>query len=152
VQRIVNKLDFERLLATRSHSRSPHFALHHVSDGPVRRVLTAKSTSIKELSTADAPICPQPVDDLPAPTPVVTGRWLGCVVPKRHARRAVTRSLLKRQVQGVFMKHAQNLPTGLWLIRLRAPFDKTQFVSARSNALAQAAWQELDGLMARAIA
>lgn len=79
-------------------------------------------------------------------------RWLGCVVPKRHARRAVTRSLLKRQVRGVFVKYAEGLPAGLWLVRLRAPFDKAQFVSARSEALAQAAWRELDGLLARAAA
>lgn len=76
--------------------------------------------------------------------------WFGCVVPKRHARRAVTRSLLKRQVRGAFDRHGAGLAAGLWLVRLRAPFAVTQFVSARSDALAGAARAELDGLLAQA--
>ena len=35
--------------------------------------------------------------------------WVGAVVPKRHARRAVTRSLLKRQIRGAFERHAAAL-------------------------------------------
>jgi ribonuclease P protein component len=156
VQRIVNKLDFERLLATRSRSRSTHFAVHHVAEGPAQPVVRIKRAASEHLSTDHAPGCPQPVDDLsphqPRSAPTPAARWLGCVVPKRHARRAVTRSLLKRQLRGVFVKHAPDLPAGLWLIRLRAPFAKTEFVSASSKALALAAWQELDGLLTRAVA
>ena len=80
------------------------------------------------------------------------GRWIGCVVPKRHARRAVTRSLLKRQIRGAFCRHAGALPVGMWLVRLRAPFASSEFVSARSAALAAAARDELDRLLARAAA
>lgn len=80
------------------------------------------------------------------------GHWVGCVVPKRHARRAVTRSLLKRQIRGAFRRHAAVLPVGMWLVRLRAPFAATEFVSARSAALATAARDELDRLLARAAA
>jgi len=86
------------------------------------------------------------VDDLP------NEQWLGCVVPKRHARRAVTRSLLKRQIRGAFQRHAAALPGGLWLVRLRSPFAATEFVSAHSSALAAAAHDELDRLLARAAA
>ena len=71
-------------------------------------------------------------------------------MPKRHARRAVTRSLLKRQIRASFDRHAAGLPGGLWLERLRAGFAVTEFVSARSTALAQAARAELDGLLAKA--
>ena len=81
------------------------------------------------------------MDDLPC------GQWLGCVVPKRHARRAVTRSLLKRQVRGAFVRHAAGLPAGLWLVRLRQPFPVGEFPSARSEALASAARHELDALL-----
>jgi ribonuclease P protein component len=80
------------------------------------------------------------------------GLWIGCVVPKRHARRAVTRSLLKRQIRGAFCRHAATLPVGMWLVRLRAPFASSEFVSARSAALAAAARDELDRLLARASA
>ena len=71
-------------------------------------------------------------------------------MPKRHARRAVTRNLLKRQIRASFVRHADRLPSGMWLVRLRAGFATGEFVSARSVALAQAARAELDGLLSRA--
>ena len=76
--------------------------------------------------------------------------WLGLVVPKRHAKRSVTRSLLKRQIRASFGRHAAGLPGGLWLVRLRAGFAVAEFVSAGSVALARAARAELDGLLDRA--
>ncbi len=78
------------------------------------------------------------------------GWWLGAVVPKRHARRAVTRSLLKRQMRAAVERHAPRLPAGLWVVRLRAPFDRTAFPSAASTALRAAARDELDVVLARA--
>ncbi len=75
---------------------------------------------------------------------------MGCVVPKRHARRSVTRSLLKRQIRACFERHGSGLPCGLWLVRLRAGFSAAEFVSAQSAALAQAARVELDGLLSQA--
>jgi len=71
------------------------------------------------------------------------------VVPKRHARRAVTRSLLKRQVRGAFERHEAALPQGLWLVRLRQGFAVAEFPSARSAALQLAARTELDQLFTR---
>ena len=142
--RLVHKADFERLLATRSRVRSAHFALHHVSGSPSVPPKWQSKTGLEELSTAPAPSSPPPVDDLPG------GHWIGCVVPKRHARRAVTRNLLKRQIRASFDRHAAGLPGGLWLVRLRAGFAVTEFISARSTALAHAARAELDGLLAQA--
>lgn len=77
------------------------------------------------------------------------GHWLGYVVPKRHARRSVTRSLFKRQVRAAFQRHEARLPPGLWLVRLRQPFPVAAFPSACSAALAQAARLELDVLLGR---
>ncbi len=77
------------------------------------------------------------------------GRWLGLVVPKRHAKRAVTRSLLKRQMRQRFAHAFEGLDEGLWVIRLKAPFDRLQFPSAASDALRIAAGTELDELVAR---
>ena len=65
------------------------------------------------------------MDDSP-----VAGWWLGAVVPKRHAPR---------------------LPAGLWVVRLRASFDRTAFPSAASTALRAAARDELDIVLARAL-
>ena len=77
-------------------------------------------------------------------------RWLGCIVPKRHAKRAVTRNLLKRQVRAAMERHAAGLAAGLWLVRLRVPFAPAAFPSAASSALRAAARAELDGLLQRA--
>jgi ribonuclease P protein component len=73
--------------------------------------------------------------------------WLGAVVPKRHARRSVTRTLLKRQIRAVVTGHAASLAGGLWVVRLRAPFDRTRFVSAASDELKAVARAELEHLM-----
>ena len=78
------------------------------------------------------------------------GYWLGSVIPKRHARRAVTRNLLRRQIRAVMAGQLARLPPGLWLVRLRTPFDRTQFVSAASDALCEAARDELQQLFSRA--
>ena len=142
--RVVHKADFERLLATRSRARSTHFALHHVGGVPFRPLAPTLRAVANELSTGPAPAHPQPVDDL------ACDLWIGCVVPKRHARRAVTRNLLKRQIRATFDSHAAALSGGLWLVRLRAGFPVAEFPSARSVALAQAARAELDGLLSRA--
>lgn len=146
IGRLVQKADFERALATPVQSRSAHFAVHHVAARPTPSHLPANAALASELSTTPAPICPQPVDDS------LTGHWIGCVVPKRHARRAVTRSLLKRQIRGVFSQHACRLPPGQWLVRLRQPFGTVKFVSASSTALRRAARDELDALLSRAAA
>ena len=149
MDRIVHKADFERVLATRSRSRSVHFALHHLAGVPVPRTWTPRTAIDTELSTSSAPSCPQAVDDSAAQG--VLGLWFGCVVPKRHARRAVTRTLLKRQVRSAFQRLGPTLPGGLWLVRLRAPFAKQDFISAASVRLAEAARSEIEALLARAV-
>ncbi len=72
------------------------------------------------------------------------------MVPKRQARRAVTRNLLKRHMRESFRRHAATLPMGLWLLRLHAGFCKTEYPSARSEALAEAVRGELDRLLTAA--
>ncbi len=88
------------------------------------------------------------MDDLHLPTK--TSLWLGAVVPKRHARRAVTRTLLKRQIRSVVDDRAGALLGGLWVVRLRAPFDKARFPSAASDALRHFAREELEQLFSAA--
>lgn len=146
VARLVNKADFERLLAARWRARSAHFALHHVSAAPTVAKWQPKSSTPPDLSTALAPAVNKLVDNL------LDQVWFGCVVPKRHARRAVTRNLLKRQMRSAFQRHGDSLAGGLWLVRLRSSFAVAEFVSARSTALASAARGELDGLLAQAAA
>ncbi|HZN86648.1 MAG TPA: ribonuclease P protein component [Burkholderiales bacterium] len=144
IGRIERSADFERVLAAPSRARSAHFAVHHLDAAPAapkrssKRVIPSLSTELSTgLTTAAAAV----VDD------GMGGRaWLGAVVPKRHARRAVTRSLLKRQIRAAAARRP-GLPAGLWVVRLRAPFAREQFPSAASRALGAAARTELDGLL-----
>lgn len=142
--KLVHKADFERLLATRSRGRSAHFAVHHVSGVPAPVAPRRGRSREEKLSTDSAPTPGEPVDNRGA------DRWLGCLVPKRHARRAVTRNLVKRQMRESFRRHAQALPQGLWLLRLHAGFAKDAFPSAASGPLAEAVRAELDRLLAGA--
>lgn len=76
--------------------------------------------------------------------------WLGLVVPKRHARRAVTRNLIKRQLRAAMQRHATTLPAGLWVVRLRSPFDRAQFTSPASDLLRDTARSEIEQLFHQA--
>jgi ribonuclease P protein component len=72
-------------------------------------------------------------------------------LPKRLARRAVTRNALKRQIYNVMTAFESRLPLGDHVVRLRAPFDRGQFVSATSAQLKQAARLELEQLLSRVV-
>ena len=76
-----------------------------------------------------------------------SGLELGLLVPKRHARRAVTRNLIKRQMREAVRR--RSLVAGAWLIRLRAGFDKARYPSAASLGLRQAVHEELEQLFGR---
>lgn len=78
--------------------------------------------------------------------------WLGMVVPKRHARRAVTRNLIKRQIREAIASadRVAALPPGLWVVRLRAGFEAQRFSSPASDTLRDAAAAELKALLEQA--
>ena len=94
--------------------------------------------------------CPESLVETPTPAGGLE-RWLGLVVPKRHARRAVTRTLMKRQIRHIAAACAPQLEPGLWVVRQRNPFDAKQFPSAASDALKEAARTELRALFERAM-
>jgi ribonuclease P protein component len=148
--RMQRSVDFERVLASPARARSAHFAAHHLPQAPSRaqgRPCRAEST---ELSTGDPEACTQAVDESASAPPERS--WFGAVVPKRHARKAATRNLLRRQIRAAMDRHHGGLARGLWLVRLRAPFDGLRYRSAASQALRAAARSELDALLTRAAA
>ncbi|MBA3588762.1 ribonuclease P protein component [Methylibium sp.] len=121
--------DFERALSSRPCARSEHFFLHHVA--------CAAGSPAPKLSTDQNIEAPAPVDDR---------LRFGLVVPKRHARRSVTRSLIKRQGRTAFASCAEQLVAGDWLLRLRSPYPIDQFPSAASVALQDRVRDELQAL------
>lgn len=143
--RLVQAADFQRVLGVPARERSTHFAVHYLKAGPSAARSRPPTALADKLSTDTPPSCPQLVDDSPAVA------WFGWVVPKRHARRAVTRTLIKRQMREAVRRLHPDLPAGLWVVRLRQGFAVRDFPSAGSTALRVAARRELDGLMTRAL-
>ena len=148
IARLLRSADFERVLRSRHVARTAHFAVHHVADRPTRgsRAMTG------DLSTAGNPAIETSVDDSSSAAPPAHAKgsiWLGAVVPKRHARRAVMRNLLKRQIRAAVADHVGGLDDGLWVVRLRAPVEP-RFVSAASDALRKQSRGELDRLLSAA--
>ena len=147
---LLKSVDFERVLGTPTRARSVHFAVHYLASSPSQPAAPRRKAADGDLSTGQADVSVELVD---GSAPV--GHWVGTVVPKRHARRAVTRTLLKRQIhravrEQVLSNPDAGLPCGLWVVRLRAGFDRKQFPSATSDALHRAAAEELDTVMAHA--
>lgn len=130
-------------------SRTAHFALH-------RLVLDAGGAATDSQSTgaavATAPTGPGSLPSTQGPQAlfVVQGVWLGAMVPKRWARRAVTRNTIKRQIYTVGATFEAKLPQAAHVVRLRTAFDRKQFVSATSDQLKLAVRAELLQLFSHA--
>jgi ribonuclease P protein component len=94
---------------------------------------------------------PHPTDSgVPVALFSLAGVWLGAMVPKRWAKRAVTRNAIKRQIYQVGGGVESVLLERAHLVRLRCAFDRSHFVSASSDALKAAVRDELQQLFARA--
>lgn len=72
------------------------------------------------------------------------------MVPKRLARRAVTRNLIRREMRDALRRHRARLPVGgSVLLRQRGAFERADYPSAASTALRTTVRRELDALFAR---
>ena len=69
--------------------------------------------------------------------------WIGAMVPKRWAKRSVTRNAIKRQIYSVSEEFEVSLEERAHVVRLRSSFVPARFVSASSDALKVAVRQEL---------
>jgi len=133
VQRLKTRPQFQAALAGGTVARTPHFALHRLS-------LSESDPSAVSLSAGAAQ----------APLFQPHAVWLGAMVPKRWARRAVTRNAIKRQIYAISEKFEVRLPSAAHVVRLRSGFDRQQFISATSRLLKQAVRLELEQLFERA--
>jgi ribonuclease P protein component len=139
VQRLKTRPQFQAALAGGTVSRTAHFALHR----------------LKLTHPTDKP--PAPAEQVgPAPSPEqalfdLFDVWLGAMVPKRWARRAVTRNAIKRQIYYVSERFGDRLPEAAHVVRLRTAFDRKQFISATSDHLKLAVRLELEQLFEHAL-
>lgn len=110
-------------------AKTMHFALH-------RNALNARATPMPSGRQGEAQGL-FPLQDM----------WIGAMVPKRWAKRAVTRNAIKRQIYTVSAGFSHQSPQAAFVVRLRRDFSRTEFVSASSEQLKQAVRAEVRVLM-----
>ncbi|HOB67979.1 MAG TPA: ribonuclease P protein component [Ottowia sp.] len=125
-RRLRTRAQFQALLANRPVSRTAHFALHRLRPQPPAG------------AAGGLPLLFHPPG----------AAWVGAMVPKRWARRAVTRNAIRRQIYAVCAELQPPLADGAHLVRLSAAFAPRQFASASSDALKRAVRVELRQLLA----
>ncbi|HWI79252.1 MAG TPA: ribonuclease P protein component [Ramlibacter sp.] len=131
MQRLKTRAQYEAAMAGGTVSRTAHFVLH-------RAPLVPRSDSTGPGSEGSKALFA--VQDEP---------WMGAVVPKRWAKRAVTRNGIKRQIYAVSADFATRLPSAAHVVRLKLDFARAQFPSAWSDALKAAVRGELQQLFAK---
>ncbi len=141
MQRLLKRPQFEAALAGATVSRTAHFALHRCALD-VAPVAVAGNVTGRE-NTGPGSFGPQALFAVQAP-------WIGALIPKRWARRAVTRNTIRRQIYAVAQDRVASLPDAAHVVRLRQGFDKRLFPSATSSALRAAVRAELQALFAGA--
>ncbi len=137
----MTKAQFAAVMSGQTVSRTPHFALHRVALQPNLMSKAVDSAAVVSVPSAPA---------LSKPLFAVQDTWLGVIVPKRWAKRAVTRNTIKRQIYAVSTDSSCHLPPAAHVVRLRAGFDRAQFISATSDKLKIAVRAELQHLFAGA--
>ena len=129
MQRLQTRPQFQAVLAGAIVARTMHFALH-------RNALDVMNMQTVVSKTHDSPEL-FPLQDI----------WLGAMVPKRWAKRAVTRNAIKRQIYTVSNDFSPRVSDTGWVVRLRRDFSRKEFVSASSEALKQQVRSEVQALL-----
>jgi ribonuclease P protein component len=142
VQRLKTRAQFQFALAGGTVARTVHFALHRAALDACPVPLAAASSP--KLAS------PGPESTRPQALFAVDGVWLGAMVPKRWAKRAVTRNAIKRQIYQVSQAFEPRFPQAAHVVRLRSTFDRKVFLSATSEQLKLVVRTELEQLFARA--
>ena len=131
MQRLKSRPQFQAVLAGTIVAKTEHFALH-------RNGLDAKAP----VARANSPVRVA----VPALF-LVQDMWIGAMVPKRWAKRAVTRNAIKRQIYIVSAGFLHQYPQAAFLVRLRREFSRKDFPSATSEKLKDAVRVEVQALM-----
>lgn len=128
MQHLLHKSQFDAVLGTRSHltkvARTEHFFIHRL-----------------QITEAHAPLFKPDAPDI---------AFVGVMSPKRFAKRAVTRNLIKRQIYALTTESP--LTAAAYVVRLKAPFAKEQFKSASSDALKRVVRAELQQIFSTFLA
>jgi ribonuclease P protein component len=102
---IAEKEVFQEILKIRAFAKTEYFALH-------RKIVSNELTKMSEFTS----LC------------------VGVIVPKRWAKKAVTRNAIKRQIYILTSDLAGHFKNEQHVIKLIKSFDKNQYMSATSKA------------------
>ena len=138
MQRLKTRAQFQAVMAGGTVSRTAHFVLHR--------------SALESLMPAPQTLAPAALPEPSSGAVPAREVWMGALVPKRWAKRAVTRNAIKRQIYSVSADFELRLVLAAHVVRLRAGFDRAQFVSASSTQLKQAVRTELQQLLGNALA
>ena len=141
MQRLKTRPQFQATMSAGTIARTPHFALHRME------LVAEVADMAANPKTGPGSNDPQALFGIGS---VRTQAWLGAMVPKRWARRSVTRHTIKRQIYAVSTDYEDALRCASYVVRLRSGFDRKQFVSATSDQLKEAVRKELQQLFATA--
>lgn len=148
MQRLKTRPQFQAVLAGSVIAKTEHFVLHRnglEATAPRTRPDAAKDISSRKTIPDNGPAAPADVN-APVLFPV-RDIWIGAMVPKRWAKRAVTRNAIKRQIYNVSADSMHNYPQAVFLVRLRREFSRKEFLSATSMQLKEAVRIEVQALM-----
>jgi ribonuclease P protein component len=113
IEHIVDKKIFQEVLETSAFAKTEHFVLH-----------------VKKPNLVDANIDTMHLK-------------VGVVVPKRWAKKAVSRNTIKRQIYIVTTQESSKYPFEKHVVRLNRPFSRSAFLSPSSRALKHAVRKEI---------
>jgi ribonuclease P protein component len=122
MQQLKTREQFQAVMTGRALARTQHFALHVCELGVLMSVSKGGLQSD------------------------VSATCLGALVPKRWAKKAVTRNTIKRQIYAVAAALGVVLARRAYVVRLSSGFDRAEFKSAKSAVLNQAVRSELHSL------
>ena len=121
--RLRDPAQFKLGMDQKTVAKSAHFVLHSPSIDPSQEIGPDHSKGLLQ------------------PTHLI-----GAVIPKRWAKRAVTRNAIRRQIYQAWSQWLSRLPAGVHVVRLKTGFDTKEFHSATSAAFKTAVRAELNQL------
>jgi len=129
VERLKQWSEFQAVMSAGSVARTPHFVLHQWQ--PTVKASTGSGFEETPALFVDGVL------------------MMGALTPKRWAKRAVTRNLIRRQIHAVSREFEKGLTPTAYVVRLRAAFNPQKFVSASSGVLKQTVREELKQLFGK---
>lgn len=122
LQHLKTKAQFQAVMVGPPVVKTHHFALH---------------LACTQASQSEAGLFPLP------------GPWVGVLIPKRWARRAVTRNTIRRQIYEVARLGRDQLPQSALVVRLRSEFSRKQCLQFGTHRRLQHIGCGADELLAR---